>query len=166
MIQRSPLIIALALCLGLALGWLANGWRLGESLAELERDHASERSRAAAESLARLALANQRADQLTRRLAAAEIERGQLMQEKTDALRRLTTGRPCLDHRAVRLLNPAPSHPERLPEAASQPDRAAAGFATDHDVGTWIATAIRHYDTCRDRLAAVAEFYEHEGATE
>lgn len=150
-----------------AAGWLVEGSRKDGEIARLEHAYAEKRGADLQQHLDDL---QQHLDDLTEaeaigrqlqaRVAAAETERDQITQEKTDAIRRLTAGRPCLDRAAVRVLNDASLKPARLPEAAGQPLPADAAFATDTDVGLWAAGARRAYDTCRGRLDAIADFYE------
>ena len=88
-------------------------------------------------------------------VAAQEAKIDRLTKEKSDALRQLTVGRRCLDGAAVRLLNGA-----SVPDPVAEPLPADAAFATDSDVGQWIAGAQKSYDTCRARLDGIAAFYE------
>ena len=88
-------------------------------------------------------------------VAAQEAKIDRLTKEKADAVRKLTTGRRCLDGAAVRVLNA-----EAVPDPVSKPLPADAAFATDTDVGEWIAGARKAYDTCRARLDGIAAFYE------
>ena len=130
-------------------------------IAELRASHAVVAALSAQSALYRLQDANRRGDALAARAAAAESLSQTHIEEKNDAIRRLTAGRPCLGSAAVRLLNqPAGLKPAAVPETASQPAGADAAFATDTDVGLWANTARRQYDTCRGRLGAVAEFFE------
>lgn len=130
-------------------------------IADLRASHSAAQARTAQDALYRLQDANRRGDALAARAAAAESLSQTQTEEKNDAIRRLTAGRPCLGSAAVRLLNqPAGLKPAAMPETARQPAGADAAFATDTDVGLWANTARRQYDTCRGRLAAVAEFFE------
>lgn len=150
-------IIAIA-CFGA--GWLTEGWRKDGEIARLERAHAEQRAADIQQHLDDITEAEEVGRRLSARLAAAEAERETLTQEKTDAIRRLTVGRPCLDSAAVRVLNDAAGlKPAGLPPAAFQPLSADAAFATDTDVGLWAAQARRAYDTCRGRLQALDDFY-------
>lgn len=157
--------VALATLLVLA-GWQVEVWRAGKASAEREQAIAQAEARGAQANLTLVAAANKRADGLAASLAAAEINLEKLNQEKADAIRSLTIGRRCLDSAAVRVLN------ERLPthvnggavsEAAGRFVSADAAFATDTDVGLWIGQCQRGYETCRGRLAALADFYKGTG---
>lgn len=152
-------IIAIA-CFGA--GWLTEGWRKDGQIARLERAHAEQRAAEIQQHLDDITEAEEVGRRLSARLAAAEADRETITQEKTDALRRLTTGRRCLDADAVRVLNAASLKPTGVPEAAFQPVSADAAFATDTDVGLWAAQARRAYDTCRGRLQALDDFYAKE----
>lgn len=150
-----------------ASGWTVNGWRLSNKLADLQRAHAEQETAAAEESAGRLAVAVARGDVLSAKVAAVESRFNTLTQEKEDAVRRLTVGRPCLGSAVVRVLNqPAPSlKPPDVPQTTSSPVPADGAFATDSDVGLWIASAQRSYNTCRARIQAVADFYSTEPVT-
>ena len=143
-----------------AAGWAVEGWRMGSKIEMLKTKQAEVNASAEQASLERLIAAQRRGDQLQTRLGAAESSIDTLTQEKQNAIRRLTVGRPCLGSAAVRVLNqPAGIRPDTLPAAAGQPVPEDAAFATDTDVGLWIAQCQRGYDTCRNRLDAVADFY-------
>lgn len=142
-------------------GWAVNGWRLHGRIAEIEAGHARTAAQQAGAALERLQVAQARGDRLVRQIAEADSARIQAQQEKNDAIRRLTAGRRCLDGDAVRLLNDAAGlKPRGVSETAWRAAGSDAGFATDTDVGLWAGEARRAYDTCRGRLAALADFYQ------
>lgn len=123
----------------------------------------SENARLRAMAVARvLADAQSRGNHLTTRLADSQQRITQLEKEKHHAIKRLTTGRPCLSADAVRVLNqPSYTAPTGLEPVPPPPGSAAAAdgaFATDTDVGLWIASAKAQYDICRDRLDALIDF--------
>jgi hypothetical protein len=158
---KAAILAAIAAAL-FAAGWSVNGWRLDGKLADLQRAHAEQEAAAAEVSAGKLAVAMARGDVLSAKAAAAETALNTLTQEKDDAIHRLTVGRPCLGSAAVRVLNgPALGlKPAAMPQAPGSPVPADGAFATDSDVGLWIASAQRSYNTCRGRLQAVADFYE------
>lgn len=157
-------IVAAVAALLFAAGWQVQGWRKDGEIDRIERAHAEQRARDAEAASAEIEAAVKRGNELAARVTSAESTRDIALQETQDALRKVTTGRPCLTAAAVRLLNqPAGLKPEPLPAAAGQPAGADAAFATDTDVGQWASAAIRHYDTCRGRLAALAEFHQEQG---
>jgi prophage endopeptidase len=156
-------IVAAIAALLFAAGWQVNGWRKDAEIDRIERAHAEQRAHDAEVASAEIAAAVARGDQLAGRVAAAETAREIAHQEKTDALRKVTTGRPCLGGAAVRLLNQSPGI-RAVPGTASQPVLVDAAFATDTDVAQWAALAIRYYDTCRGRLDAIGEFFNGEAA--
>lgn len=162
----SPLAhLALAAALaaaGFATGWTANGWRLGTELADVHTAHAKAAEQAATDAAARLIAATTRGDTLQFRLAEAEALTEKALQETQYALRRVTTGRPCLNGAAVRLLNNAGAGAAgaAVPGAAGEPDGADAAAATDTDVALWAAHARRSYDACRGRLDALRAFFD------
>jgi hypothetical protein len=159
--MNPTLIIAAVLALvSFAAGWTVQGWRQAAALVRLETAHATARATALQQHAAQLAAWQARGAALVATVARHENALTLAHQEKTDALRRLTTGRPCLGGAAVRLLNdPAGLKPAALPAPSGQPAEPDAAFASDTDVGLWAASARRQYDTCRGRLQAVADFY-------
>lgn len=141
-------------------GCAFEGWRKEVEIADLKRDAARQKENDATTAQRVLLQALARGDALTHRLSVAQAAIESLTEEKKDAIRRLTVGRPCLGGAAVRVLNqPAGLQPAAVPAAASEPAADDAAFATDTDVGIWIATCQRGYDTCRGRLQAVADFF-------
>ena len=157
-------VLALVAALIFAAGWLAEGWRKDAEIGRLERAHAEERARDAEAAAEDIAAAVKRGDALAARVAAAETARDTALEETRDALRKVTTGRPCLSGPAVRLLNDPAGLRQPVPAPAGQPALADAAFATDTDVALWAAAARRSYDTCRGRLDAIADFYPKEEA--
>jgi hypothetical protein len=144
-------------------GWLANGWRLEARAARAESARVSAAEAMARKNFDALVEAERQGEVLSARVAVAETARDIALQEAQNALLRVTTGRACLGNAAVRLLNGAARadlKPPLLPAPAGAPAGADAAAASDTDVAFWAASAIRHYDTCRGRLAALAEFYE------
>lgn len=157
------LVLAGVAALIFGAGWLVEGWRKDAQIAELKAAQKEAESRVAQQNLADLVASRQRGDKLQQRLNDAESTIDSLTQEKTDAVRRLTVGRPCLDSAVVRVLNRTASlKPPGVPEAAGEPARTDGGFATDTDVGLWIGQCQRSYATCRGRLGAIADFFKEE----
>lgn len=158
------LILAAVAALLFGAGWQVEGWRKDAEIERIERAHAEQRARDAVAAADEIRAAVKRGDELAARVAAAEATRDTALQETQDALRRVTTGRPCLGGAAVRLLNAAPGIRQAgVPAPAGQPAGADAAAASDTDVAQWAASCIRHYDTCRGRLAAIAEFHQEQG---
>lgn len=153
------LIFAAVAALLFAAGWTANGWRKDAEIERIERTHADERADAARAAAEVITAALQRGNELATRVAAEETTRDTALQETQHALRKVTTGQPCLSGPALRLLNHA-AGPAALPAPAGQPAGADAAFATDTDVAEWAAYARRSYDTCRGRLDAVRDFFQ------
>lgn len=153
-------IVAIIAVLLFGAGWSVNGWRHTGALERLKREHAQALADASTRALKNLIAERAHGDALARRVVLQNNQLTQINQEKDDALRRLTVGRRCLDRAAVRVLNAGPDTPQRpVHEAAGELDRTDAAFATDTDVGTWIATCQQRYDSCRSRLDAIADFY-------
>jgi hypothetical protein len=150
-----PLLIAASLLLG---GWF--GYQISHAeLVRLQRDVAILGQKNTDAALRRYVQAAQRADLLEGRLATSEAARLTQAEEHTREIKRLTTGRPCLNAGTVRLLNSSTGiWPVSLPETASRPAAEDAAAATDTDVAEWIDHAIRQYDTCRDRLGALIDY--------
>ena len=156
-----PVIVAVFAALIFFAGWQVEGWRKDAEIERLERLHSDQRARDAEAANDEITAAVKRGNELAARVSAAESTRDIALQETQDALRKVTTGKPCLSGAAVRLLNQSPGiRAATAPVPPADPARADAAFATDSDVGQWAASAIRHYDTCRGRLAAIADFYK------
>jgi hypothetical protein len=190
---NNPLFAAALLCLltGGALGWTANDLVSSARIANLEA--ARDRARAEAGNSAVKALqAARKAEDIAQELALAqtglESQRQQLGKEKDDALKKITTGRPCLDPDALRLLNGSgdgfrlPARSGLHPDAASAPAADSGGSggiaaphaplrpppplgsASDAAVALWARHARDQYDLCRariDTLRQIQKEYEH-----
>lgn len=154
------LIVGAVAVLIFAAGWAVEGWRKDAEIDRLRLEHANESADAARAAAEVITAELKRGNELTARVAAAEATRDTALQETQDALRRVTTGRPCLSAAAVRLLNQPGSLKAALPAPPGKPDGADAAFATDTDVAQWAAYAIRSYDTCRGRIDALNEFFK------
>lgn len=132
------------------------------AVAKLQRDHANRETKAAEAALARLQDAQARGDALEARLAAEETNRQTQAQEHAREIKRLTTGRPCLNAGTVRLLNePAIGlRTSALPAPASGAAAEGAPAASDTDVAGWIDNARHQYDACRNRLDALIDWHQ------
>lgn len=139
-------------------------------LAEADRDRTRQLLRASEEAITRLQAANARGDKLTQTLLQSEDQIHQLSREKRDAIANATTGSPCLDRHALRLLNSAPGlHVAGMPAAPSS--LAAAGTAapahpddqalsaTDADITSWSIDVGAQYEVCRGRLDALIDWH-------
>lgn len=153
-------IAAVLLALAFASGWAVNGWRKDRALSRLETTQQTQRTAALNDALQLLATTRQTNAALAANLAASETARTQLAEEKDHEIRRLTTGRRCLDGAAVRVLNRTASQPAGVPAAGPEPVPAAAAFATDTDVGNWIGICQHRFATCNARLEALSSFYK------
>lgn len=158
-VKAIVLVIVAALIFGA--GWAVESWRMGKKIADIQKTQAIAQRKAAEENAEKLDRAQKRGDLLSLQLAGWENTLVAFAQEKEHEIKRLTVGRRCLDAAAVSLLN-APvgiKQPRLIPEAASELVRADVSFATDTDVGTWVIQCRRGYDTCRQRLQTIADFY-------
>lgn len=154
-------IVAVFAALIFFAGWAVEGWRKDAEIDRLHAAYSDERARAASEAAADLKAAVTRSNELAARASAAESARDLALEETRDALRKVTTGRPCLNAAAVRLLNESAGFKAAdLPATPGQPAGADAAFATDTDIALWAAHARRSYDTCRGRVDALREFFE------
>lgn len=101
-----------------------------------------------------------RGDALSADLSRSEADLARKSLEVSHALRKLTTGRPCLDGGVVGVLNRAYAPPAAapVPAAAGTPVAADGAAATDTDIGDWIAHAWDRYETCRRRLDALITY--------
>lgn len=155
-------ILAVALFAGFCFfgGWTAESWRKGAEIDRLKLAQKASSEQAALRAANELQAAVLLGDELSARLLKTESGLSQLAEEKDHEIRRLTTGRRCLDGAAVRVLNESTrAASPALPPAAGEPLRADAAFATDTDVGGWANQARSRYDTCRARLDAIGDFY-------
>lgn len=146
-----------------AAGFAVEHWRLGREIASIQSAHEAQARYLSEDAVARLQAANVRGDALALSLADRDNQLTQIHQEKDREIHRLTVGRRCLDSAAVRVLNQPAGDSARMPAPASEPVQPAAAFATDSDVGSWIAGCQRAYDGARERFAALADFYKDEG---
>jgi len=146
------------------------GWQTGReqeqdrctaTVATLKADQAQKERQATQAALDRLQEAQARGDALQARLAVAETTRQAQAQENAYEIKRLTTGRPCLNAGTVRLLNESPGSlsAPTLPAPAGGAAAADAPASSDTDVANWIDAARRQYDTCRDRLSALITWH-------
>lgn len=148
-------ILCCAFLLGLKMGVaIGDAKVLKVEMAQLEASR-----QAALDSYNRLVKAQVLADELQRRLDAADQERLSQALEHSREIKRLTRGQPCLNAGTVRLLNGSGGIQQpAVPEAAGRVDAEDAPAATDTDVAEWIDHAARQYSTCRDRLGALIDF--------
>ena len=79
--------------------------------------------------------------------------------DETSQLKKTTT--VAMDYGVLNL--PDGVRPGAVSQAAGQPLPADAGAASDRDVVEWVGVCKRSYDTCRGRLAAIAEFHQEQG---
>lgn len=148
------------------------GFEIGAASSHVEltqvREAAARDQAAIAEHASRRLLeAQARGDTLTTQLDTANRAAMRLQETLDDALRRATTGRPCLREPALRLLDGAHGLKLGVPTPAGG-DAAADGAAAapagelvsaDTDVALWIGHAGRQYDECRRRLGALIDWH-------
>lgn len=169
--RLNALLAALVLAAVTAIAAGGAGYALGHRLAKadgdaalatLQRDHAASETNAAEAALTRFQQAQARGNILQARLAAEETNRQTQAQEHEREIKRLTTGRPCLNAGTVRLLNESSGRPgaASVPAPASGADAADAPAASDTDVAGWIDNARRQYGTCRSRLDALIDWHQ------
>ena len=160
------LLILAAAALIFASGWAVEGWRMGAEISAMQADFANAQKAAAEAVQGRLASAAMRSDELQTALAEHRLLIDQLTEEKNDAVKRLTVGRPCLDGAVVRVLNTRMQSGIKpggaITQTASKPVSADGTFASDTDVGLWIGQCQRAYETCRGRIQAISDFYATE----
>jgi len=149
------------------------GWQTGReqeqdrctaAIATLKAYQATQERQAAQAALDRLQQAQARGDALQARLAAEETNRQTQAQEHAREIKRLTTGRPCLNAGTVRLLNESAGRPgaASVPAPAGWIAAADAAAASDTDIAGWIDNAQRQYDTCRSRLDALIDWHQED----
>ena len=153
----AQVLIALLLA-SLAAG---GGWLIGRDQVQKKWDLAEARAMSAAEKSLRESLeeAVRKGEILSTQLVDAEQTINTLTLEKTHALQKTTTGRPCFNAATVRVLNrPSGTAASVLPAAPGTSDAAGGAVATDTDVAGWITLAQGRFETCRARLDALIEF--------
>ncbi len=152
-----------ALCgalLGGGVSWLVSGWINSVQMAAIKTEQAEDAAIASQLSLDRLSATQAKADALSARLAKTEFELTQTTLEKSDAIKKITTGRTCLNSATVGLLNRArETTTTAVPEPPGTSVATSTAIATDTDVAGWIAAAQGSYETCRARLDALINFY-------
>jgi hypothetical protein len=165
---KTTLLIVLASAVGLVfIGWKIAGWQWEGRLLDLRLQHAQElqaQTMTLNTALNHVRSLEQQGDALAATLIIAEAARVQNTQEKTHEIRQRATGARCLDAATVGVLN-APAAPTgdglRLPPASRDAIDPTALFATDSDVGVWIAQAQAAYDSCRERIDGLRQWAEH-----
>lgn len=102
-----------------------------------------------------------RADDLARRLAAAETRTRTVHQEVIREIPSATLGRPCLGPDALGLLDrfPGLAPAGGLPDAAGEPVDSAGAVATDTQIAGWIADAWEQHERERARCNALIEWH-------
>ncbi|MDR1889165.1 MAG: hypothetical protein LBQ81_07305 [Zoogloeaceae bacterium] len=138
--------------------WVAWGWMDNRMEAALAKSEAEASARYIT-ALEHVRAVEQDGHVAAAKQLAAEQTALNLKQERDDALRKLTTGKPCLAAAAVRLLNSA-ADPARLSAAAAGTADADTAFASDTDLALWANNARLQHDACRGRIDALRELYE------
>lgn len=152
----------------LAVGFGAGAWTVAlhkdRTIANMQREAATQLMRQADATSMRLYQAQTLGDRLTRDLAAARRSAQQLSKERDHAIAQATTGRVCLDGAALGVLDGAPGITLHLPDAASGTDGAHADrVATDTDVGHWTVAAGGEYAECVRRYHGLIDWHASTG---
>jgi hypothetical protein len=132
-------LAAIALGVGLLLGWLTNGWRLGEEIAQMERDHADA-----------VAAQQERARQIESGWHAGMLEIQRNAREKLDAVAADVAAAGSAAERLRERVAELSRRPAACPAAADGGE--AAGAA-----GDLLADVSRRLDQATDELAEFAE---------
>lgn len=165
MIRLSTPLFYLSLAVMVA-GAAGFGWTVGRAplqvqLANQTTEHAAEKQQLAEHAAKTLQEAQARGDVLSAGLLTQQTQIDQLKTEKRDAIAQATTGKPCLNGPALRLLNSAPGLSVRdLPPAAGGAVAAGEPIATDTDVAGWIIDTDAQFEVCRARLDALIGWFE------
>lgn len=117
------------------------------------------RARAAEVHLAQLHAEVVRADAAAAALATAE---SRIVTKTVEVIRyvpTVTTGRLCLSADAVGLLQPGAAWGPYQPAGEPAGQGAAHASASDRDVAFWVAEANRLYETCAERMNALADWH-------
>lgn len=160
----SPWVAMVIFVAGLGLGG-SDAWLLGRAplqvqLAQQATSHAFEKTQLAQHAAKTLQDAQERGDALSVGLLNQQTQIDQLKTEKHDAIRQATTGKPCLNGPALRLLNSAPGLGVRdLPPASGSAVAAGEPIATDTDIAVWIVDAGAQFEVCRARLDALIDWH-------
>lgn len=155
------LILVGLVTLSCGAGWAVNGWRLNAEIERIKGAHQADVARNALAATVRLDGAQRLNDKIETELNELRLLKAKQDQEKDDAIKRLTTGRRCLDAAVVSVLNgSATASAGAVPEAGSEPLPGTARFATDADVGIWARACRSAYESCRADRAGIREFYE------
>lgn len=145
---------------GAVLGWQAGRAPLQAQLARQSEAHASEKRQLAEQAAQTLQAAQARGDALTTGLLTQQTQIDQLKTEKRDAIRQVTTGKPCLSAAALRVLDNAPGlDVAGLPPATGGAAAAGARIATDTDLAGWAVDAGAGFSVCRARLDALIDWH-------
>ena len=130
-------------------------------VATLKAQYASALANTEHDARIRLQAAQTRGDVLTAQLLQTESDLQRKSLETSREIKRLTTGRACLDASTVSLLNgtAAAVAPTDMPSAASSLAAADGAAASDTDVATWADLARRQFDTCRAHLDALIDWH-------
>lgn len=107
-----------------------------------------------------------RANVLAQKLATRETEIVYRTKEVIKHVPKVTSGKPCLNPAAVRMLNARPNSPA-VSEAPGKPTTESPADApadnpgaTDTDTAYWIADAISQYEIAAARLNALVDYFE------
>lgn len=150
-------VVALG-CAGL--GWFVGRAPLQVQLAQQTTAHAQEQVQLIRRTVAALQAAQAHGDALSAGLLQQQTQIDQLKSEATRAIKKATSGKPCLNAPALRLLNTAPGLGVRdLSPATGSTPAAGEPFATDTDVAFWIVDAGAAFETCRTRLDALIDWH-------
>lgn len=157
------LILAGLVTLSYGAGWAVNGWRLNAEIERIKGAHQAEIARNALAATVRLEDAQKLNDKIAAELNDLRLARAKQDREKDNEIKRLTTGRRCLDAAVVSVLNGSTTASAgAVPEAGSEPLPGTARFATDSDVGLWARACRSAYESCRADRAGIRQFYEGE----
>jgi hypothetical protein len=176
MIAPSPFVLAIGALVAAAAG-AAAGYRYAAAqgaarLAECRAEASAAREAAARDAADRFAVAARAEREAVARLTRTEETLHDTQHRLRQALARAARAdRVCLAPDTRRLLDDARSGADRLPETSGGAPRAAAAApapasgsddrgTSERAVAEWIAEAMRLYDTCRARLAALRHWSE------
>lgn len=161
------IVLALSFCsAGFGAGWYTGRAPLHTQIAEQKAVRATEQFRVAERHAQVLQDAQDRGDALSGKLLQTESQVNQLKRDRRDAVKQVTTGRPCLYGPALRLLNSAPGlSVAAVPAPAGGAAAEGAAVATDTDIAGWAIDAGAQYEVCRTRLDALIDFVIPPNAT-
>ncbi|MBV2132742.1 lysis protein [Pseudomonas sp. MAP12] len=145
--------------IGICIGWVINGWRMGVELSDLRADHAQQLERIAAAQAAAIGEQQQIRDRLMQQLAAIDQQRYQELTHAQENADRLAADLAAARQRLRVRIDPASC--SGMPDttgAAGLDDGAGAQADLHPAVAAGVVRVTGRADQCRARLTALQEW--------